>query len=212
MKKYKVYLFDFDNTLFDTLESSEYVFVEAFRKIGVSFNREDILFYTRFPLQNTYRRLVKDCTDEEMQPFFDSIHEIVESEEANRTIRMFDDTFNTVLDLKMAEATLGIVTSNSEPHVKQVLKRFDLDWNIFDIIVGHQTCRDGKPCPNSLIAAIKQIKEKVSPNEIVYVGDAINDVLAAKNAGIDGILLDRRKEYKDQPYTLINSLSELLND
>lgn len=210
MKKYKVYLFDFDETLFDTLESSEYVFKEAFRRIGVSVKEEDVLSYTRIPLQITYRELVRDCSDEEIEPFFDLIRELVDSKEANKNIKMYEDTYDAVLDLKMSEATLGIVTSNSEPHVKDVLKRFDLDFGIFDIIVGNFVTKVAKPNPDSLLAAINQINDDVSKDEIVYVGDAINDMIAAQNAGIDGILIDRKGEYKDSPYTIIHSLEELL--
>ena len=210
MKKYKVYLFDFDGTLFNTIKSSEYVLVEAFKRIGVSINQDDVLFYTRHPLQNTYRKLVKDCSDEEMEPFFDLIRELVNSEESNKYIKIYEDTYDTILDLKMSEATLGIVTSNSERHVKNVLERFGLSFGLFDTIVGNETSKKGKPLPNSILIAIDQIKEKFSSDEIVYVGDSIYDMLAAKNAGIDGILIDRNNEYKDENYSMIHSLSELL--
>lgn len=210
MKKYKVYLFDFDNTLFDTLESSGYVFVEVCKKAGIKLSEEDILFYTRQPLQNMYKDIYPESTDEDLENFVKLIRELVNSKEANKSIKMFDDTYDTVLDLKMEEATLGIVTSNNEKHVKEVLKRFDLEFGIFDIIVGDETERAGKPSPKSLQAAMAKLPNEITPDEIVYIGDAINDVLAAKNAGIDGILLDRYNEYNNEPYTVIKSLKELL--
>ena len=55
LKEYDIYLFDFDGTLFDTLESSIYVFEEAYRRIGVSIDRNKILGYTREPIPNSYK-------------------------------------------------------------------------------------------------------------------------------------------------------------
>ena len=79
MKQYKVYLFDFDGTLFDTLPSSVYVFKEAFSKKGIELNEEDILHYTRVPIPETYRKIVPSCKEEDIEPFLDMITELVNS-------------------------------------------------------------------------------------------------------------------------------------
>ena len=193
-----------------TLKSSEYVMREAFKRIGVELNPEDVLFYTRYPLQNTYRKFVKDADNDDMEPFFELIRSLVNSKESNASIEIYEDTFDTILDLKMSEASLGIVTSNSEVHVKDVLTKFDLGFGLFDTIVGNESTKDGKPSPTSLLIAIKNIKGDFSLDEIAYVGDSIYDMQAAKNAGVDGILIDRNNEYKGEEYTIIHSLRELL--
>ena len=46
----------------------------------------------------------------------------------------------------------------------------------------------------------------VEPAQCVYIGDSLYDVQAAKNAGIDGILLDRKGKMPDS----IFSLNELI--
>ena len=43
MQEFKLYLFDFDGTLFDTLPSSKYVFLMAYKNIGISIKEEDVL-------------------------------------------------------------------------------------------------------------------------------------------------------------------------
>ena len=210
MKQYKVYLFDFDGTLFDTLPSSIYVFKEAFSKKGIELNEEDILYYTRVPIPETYRKIVLSYKEEDIEPFLDMITELVNSKESNKRISIYKDTYDFILDLKMSEATLGIVTSNNEKHVKDVLKMFDMDFGLFDVIVGNETVKETKPDPTPILTALKKIQEPFTLDEVVYVGDAINDVLAAQNAGIDGILLDRHNEYAKEKYTRIQSLEELL--
>lgn len=210
MKQYKVYLFDFDGTLFDTLPSSVFVFKEAFKRKGVELKDEEILNFTRVPIPDTYKRLIPDYNENDIEPFLDLITELVNSKKSNDLISIYGDTYETILDLKMSEATLGIVTSNNEKHVNDVLKKFDMDFGLFDVIVGNDTEKEPKPSPRPILAAIKGLRETFSHEEIVYVGDAINDVLAAENAGIDGILLDRDGEYSSEKYTIIRSLSELL--
>ena len=44
-----------------------------------------------------------------------------------------------------------------------------------------------------------------------YVGDSLNDCIAATRAGIVPILLDRDNEYPDSEYLRIRSLKELLD-
>ncbi len=210
MKQYKVYLFDFDGTLFDTLPSSIYVFLEAFKRKGVALKEEDILHYTRVPIPETYRKIVPSYKEEDIEPFLDMITELVNSKESNKRISIYKDTYDFILDLKMSEATLGIVTSNNEKHVKDVLKMFDMDFGLFDVIVGNETVKETKPDPTPILTALKKIQEPFTLDEVVYVGDAINDVLAAQNAGIDGILLDRDNEYVNEKYTRIQSFEELL--
>ena len=210
MKKYKVYLFDFDGTLFDTLKSSIYVFKEAFLRKGIVLNEGDVLEYTRVPIPDTYRKIVPNYQENDILPFLDLITELVNSKESNKLVSIYGDTYETILDLKMSEATLGIVTSNNERHVNDVLKMFDMEFGLFDVIVGNETEKEPKPSPKPILAAIKRLRETFSHEEIVYVGDAINDVLAAENAGIDAILLDRNNEYSLEKYQIIHSLEELL--
>ena len=55
------------------------------------------------------------------------------------------------------------------------------------------------------------LKYEGDKKDVAYVGDAMNDVLAAKAAGVVPILLDRNDEFKDSPeYIRIKSLKELL--
>ena len=210
MQKFQLYLFDFDGTLFDTLASSVYVFKEAFKRKDVELKEEDILHYTRVPIPETYRKIVPSFKEEDINPFLDMITELVNSNESNKRISIYEDTYDFVLDLKMSEAILGIVTSNNEKHVKDVLKMFDMDFGLFDVIVGNETVKETKPDPTPILTALKRIQEPFTLDEVVYVGDAINDVLAAQNAGIDGIILDRHNEYAKEKYTRIQTLEELL--
>ena len=209
MKPFKLYLFDFDGTLFDTLPSSIYVFKMAYKNIGIECNDEEVLGYTREPIPDSYQR--RGAPKELFNAFMADIEKYVNSEESVRLTGIFDDTYDTIIDLRMLEADLGIVTSNNVPHVRDVLRKFDMQKDFFCVLVGNREAPNPKPSPEPILKALEMINYQGDKQDVCYVGDSINDCLAAINAGVTPILLDRNDEYLDTSYLRIKSLRELLD-
>ncbi len=209
MQKFQLYLFDFDGTLFDTLPSSKYVFLMAYKNIGISINEDDILSWTREPIPNSYARM--GAPQELFDSFMKDIDKYVNSQKSVDLIEIYDDTYDAIIDLRMDEADLGIVTSNNVPHVRDVLRKFDMQKDFFTVLVGNQEAPTPKPSPEPILKALEMINYKGDKKDVCYVGDSINDCLAAINAGITPILLDRDDEYSSSPYIRIKSLKELLD-
>lgn len=210
MKAYQYYLFDFDGTTFDSIRSSEYVFSEAYKFIGIEIKKEDILGYTREPIPDSYNRL--NAPKEKWDVFAAEILRLVNSDKSVELTDIFPDTYDTLLDLKMSEANLAIVTSNNVKHVKDILKKFDMLDMFFDVLVGNEEAPVPKPDPMPINKAIEKFNYKGDKRDIVYVGDSLNDVIAAHAAGVDAVLVDRDNEYPDSlDYFKIKSLTELLN-
>lgn len=209
MQKFQLYLFDFDGTLFDTLPSSKYVFLMAYKNIGISINEDDILSWTREPIPNSYARM--GAPQELFDSFMKDIDKYVNSQKSVDLIEIYDDTYDTIIDLRMDEADLGIVTSNNVPHVRDVLKKFDMQKDFFSVLVGNQEAPTPKPSPEPILKALEMINYQGDKKDVCYVGDSLNDCLAAINAGITPILLDRDDEYSSSPYIRIKSLKELLD-
>lgn len=209
MDKYNLYLFDFDGTLFDTLPSSKYVFKKAYENIGFTFNEDDVLGFTREPIPDSYKRI--GAPKEKWRVFINYIEEYVRSQESVNLTDIFDDTYDTIIDLRMDEADLGIVTSNNVPHVRDVLKKFDMQKDFFKVLVGNQEAPNPKPSPEPILKALEMIGYRGDKKNVCYVGDSLNDCISAVNAGVVPILLDRNDEYQDAPYKRIKSLSELLD-
>ena len=209
IKPYKYYLFDFDGTLFDTIESSKYVFKEAYASIGVNIKESDVLGYTREPIPDAYKRL--NAPIDKWDIFVKNITTLVNSKKSCELTYIYDDTFDTVIDLKTSEAIVGIVTSNNVKHVKDILKIHHLEDIFFDVLVGNEEAPVPKPDPMPLEVALKMMKYEGDRSDILYIGDALNDLKAAKAAGIDSLLLDRENHYPDSDeYIKIHSLKELL--
>ena len=209
MEQFLLYLFDFDGTLFDTLPSSEYVFLKSYEHLGININVKDVINWTREPIPNSYARI--GAPQERFAEFMDYVEHYVNSQESVNLTEIYPDTYDTILDLKMAEADVGIVTSNNASHVRDVLKKFDMQTGFFDVIVGNREAPTPKPKPEPILKALELIKYHGDKKKVCYVGDSINDCLAAINAGIVPILLDRLDEYKESPYLRIKSLKELLD-
>lgn len=208
MQEFKLYLFDFDGTLFDTLPSSKYVFLMAYKNIGISIKEEDVLAWTREPIPNSYARM--GAPQELFDSFMKDIDKYVNSQKSVDLIEIYEDTYDTIIDLKMLEADLGIVTSNNVHHVRDVLKKFDMQSGFFNVLVGNQEAPNPKPSPEPILKALEMINFKGDKKDVCYVGDSFNDCLAAINAGVVPILLDRDGEYANSPYQTIKSLAELL--
>ena len=209
MQKFQLYLFDFDGTLFDTLPSSKYVFLMAYKNIGISINEDDILSWTREPIPNSYARM--GAPKEKFDSFMKDIDKYVNSQKSVDLIEIYDDTYDTIIDLRMDEADLGIVTSNNVLHVRDVLRKFDMQKDFFTVLVGNREAPTPKPSPEPILKALEMINYKGDKKDVCYVGDSLNDCLAAINAGITPILLDRDDEYLSSPYIRIKSLKELLD-
>ena len=209
MQKFQLYLFDFDGTLFDTLPSSKYVFLMSYKNIGIDINTNDVIGWTREPIPNSYARM--DAPIELFDSFMKDIDKYVNSQKSVDLIEIYDDTYDTIIDLRMDEADLGIVTSNNVLHVRDVLRKFDMQKDFFTVLVGNREAPTPKPSPEPILKALEMINYKGDKKDVCYVGDSLNDCLAAINAGITPILLDRDDEYLSSPYIRIKSLKELLD-
>ena len=209
MQKFQLYLFDFDGTLFDTLETSKYVFRKAYEFLGIHLNEDEVLQFTREPIPVSYKRM--GAPVEKYDAFMAQIEKYLNTtQESIDLTDIYDDTYDTIIDLRMDEADLGIVTSNNVPHVRDILRKFDMQKDFFTVLVGNREAPNPKPSPEPILKALEMINYKGDKNDVCYVGDSLNDCLSAVNAGVVPILLDRDDEYKDAPYQRIRSLSELL--
>ena len=210
MQKFQLYLFDFDGTLFDTLETSKYVFRKAYEYLGIPLNEDEVLQFTREPIPVSYKRM--GAPIEKYDAFMAQIEKYLNTtKESIDLTNIYDDTYDTIIDLRMDEADLGIVTSNNVPHVRDILRKFDMQKDFFTVLVGNREAPNPKPSPEPILKALEMINYKGDKKDVCYVGDSLNDCIAAVNAGIVPILLDRSDEYANSSYQRIKSLKELLD-
>lgn len=211
MKEYSVYLFDFDGTLVNTLDSLAYVFIKSFEYFGIKAEPEECLQFIRQPLDKTWYE--KGGTEENWDEYVRQINLFLNTKETVEHSHIFSDTIEVLTKLKNNGKTLGIVTSNNVSHVKEVCEFLNIDTNLFTVYVGNEhTPGFTKPRPEPIYKAMEFLGNGFKKEDLVYVGDALNDCLAGYNAGIDSILLDRDDEFPNYDKPKIRNLWGLFNE
>lgn len=110
---------------------------------------------------------------------------------------------------------LTIFTGRYEHEAKHTLKRFGI-IDYFSKIVGFESVGEGFQKPNP--KGVNLIKSEITSDRIYYMGDTVDDMIAAKSAGVIGIgclppqdksqtLIDRLKA--EGAYAVLNSTVDL---
>ncbi len=186
MMEHQLYIFNFDNTLFDTEEGLEICYQQAFGTIGVEYEKEMLKEFMREPLMETYRRYSSDMSlFKTFEDTFYSTSDVVIRDHAT----VFDDTAEVIKYLKNAGKDISIITTNSSDAVSDVLKKYRMS-EYFDNVIGHGDYSNDLPDPEALELCISKYPE-LSKNDAVYIGDSKFDMLAADNAGIFSVFVDR---------------------
>ena len=208
MKKYKIYLFDFDGTLLNTFPALDYVFRYSFEQIGVPYDSNDLLEFSRQPLDRSYDKL--QAPMEKWDEFIKNIDASLDHEAALKSNELYPETKEFIDYINKEKIYAGIVTSNNKKHVKEVFKEFDIPVHTFALYIGNKECHHFKPHPDPIIKALEHINYQGDLKDVVYIGDGLNDTISANAAGVQAILIDRDNIFPDkEEYIRIHSLMDL---
>lgn len=93
--------------------------------------------------------------------------------------------------IKEKRIEMGFVTSRPRYEALYVLKRIGkFDENL---IIAMEDCDEEKPSPKPILVLL----ERMSTNDVVFVGDTINDELAAKRANVPYENVDENQNIND---------------
>lgn len=205
--KYKVYLFDFDGTLFNTEKALNYIFKGAFAVAGVNITDDEVMEISRQPFEKVF--FEKGCDPTKGKEFEMKLIELVHSQKSVDLTEAFPETKEVLESLKKQGAILGVVTSNNSIHVRNIFEHCGIDKNLLDVVVGNKEAKHSKPHPEPILKALEMLNYQGDGSDVVYIGDALNDALAAINAKVNPILLDRNDEHQTNEYKKIKTLLEI---
>ena len=207
-------IFDLDGTLIDSLET----YCMAFNRIVERHDlkpidiREISDFLNQFiSLEQLLEKLYPSLGPDEIQEFMLEMREEFIAL-AKHHITLKPNAKGVLTSLKDKGMKIGVATGR--------MSRGDGKWrelnnlginSLVDIVVTAGETKP-KPDPASLIKCAEQLK--LSPDECIFVGDSIADVIAGKNAGIKVIAIpsgvaSREQLAKERPDFFIDCLSHL---
>ncbi|MEO6877024.1 MAG: HAD-IA family hydrolase [Gemmatimonadaceae bacterium] len=172
-------LFDLDGTLLDSIElilrSARYSFDKLEREWP-----SDAVWSAGIgiPLPLMFGPYARDAAD---QAAFIAAYREYQLANHDRLIRCYDSVVETVQTLRARGHDLAIVTSKSESLAMRGLAHVGLASSM-DTIVGCDASSRHKPDPEPVRIALQRLGCR--PEDALFVGDSVHDILAGNAAGV----------------------------
>lgn len=185
MREYSLYLFDFDNTLYDTNEGIREILRHALPMVGVEYDDSMFGEFTGLSMDQVFERYVGDWSLYDR--YKDEFMRIVRSD-VYMTGTPFPETERVLRELRNRGRRLGIVSGKMSFKIENLMGR-DGMLDMIETIVGYGDTERHKPFPDPIELALSRFD--VPKEDVLYIGDSPNDSGAAINAGIDCAIINR---------------------
>ena len=200
----KLFLFDFDGVLVDSLDVYEKTVTDCLQKINQPLTRGREEFLELFE-GNFYESLVKRGVD--LDKFMESSVNILAGVDYSE-MKPFSAML-PVLDELKKNHPLIVISSNDSPTIQEALRLYNFN-GIFQEILGSDFMFSKK---EKILYAAK--KYSAAPNDIYYIGDTTGDIKEGKQAGVKTIGItwgwhDKIKMALSNPDYLFDDPQELL--
>jgi phosphoglycolate phosphatase len=173
-------LFDLDGTLVDTAPDLVSCLNKALIIHGFTVIRsEKVKPFISFGAVAMVNESLKQVASEELKAaVVETMLDIYQNNIAEHSV-FFEGMLDTLDSLEAQGLKWGVVTNKRERFTAPLMAALNLTDRAACIISG-DTTGNPKPHPEPMLAACK--KADVIPQECVYIGDAIHDIKAGKNA------------------------------
>ena len=217
---YKVYIFDLDGTLLNTLTDLAASTNYALRKHGMpEHSIDDVRRFVGNGVRKLMERAVPDGAD---NPLFDEAFATFRQhymEHSLDTTRPYDGIPETLAALKARGCRLAVVSNKMMAATQELCRHFFPDT--IEVAIGEDEAHGirKKPAPDTVFEALKTLDvsrvEEPDGLSAVYVGDSDVDIQTAANAGLPCISVlwgfrDRDFLIQHGAETFISAPSELL--
>ena len=185
MREYRLYLFDFDNTLYDTNEGIREILRNALPMVGVEYDDSRFGEFSGLSMDQVFERYVGDW--DLYDKYRDEFMRIVRSD-VYMTGVPFPETEHVLRELRSRGKRIGIVSGKMSFKIENLMGR-DGMLDLVETIVGYGDTERHKPFPDPIELALSRFD--IPKGDVLYVGDSPNDSGAAINAGIDCAIVNR---------------------
>jgi phosphoglycolate phosphatase len=204
MTKYIV--FDFDGTIVDSMD----IAINVYNKLAEKHEYKQIVQEDKEYLRGL--TVKEKCAYLEFPtykiPFLaPSFYRLYK--ESMKDLVMFDGIKELLNELVEKGYQLAVISSNSEEVIREFLQKYQIDF--MDDIV----------CSSNILGKDKVIKKflkkrKLKSTEMIYIGDEVRDVVAAKKCDVPVIWVEwgfdlREKVAKEEPNYIVTKPEEILS-
>ncbi len=177
----KAVIFDYDGVLVDSLKPLFLCWKKITHDLDANVKITDIEQYKKLFMNNVVAMLESVGLSEKDLDFSKDAY--FESLEKNPVL-IFDG-IKELLSSLAKKYRLAIVSGSNEKVIKDKLSEFGI-LDFFELIVVAVDQTRNKPDPFYVKLAIEKLS--IKPEEVIYIGDTIEDIIAARRAGIKNII------------------------
>ena len=178
----KVVIFDLDGTLIDTND----LIIDAFYHVI-----NELL--GRSPTEEELNYVYGKTLDEQMEFFsVEESHKLVEAYKSfyrahmDERTHLFEGIKDLLDELAKIDIKMATVTNKGSRGVRHAFDKFGIG-KYFDATISADDVSNGKPDPEGIFAVLAKLG--VEAGEALFVGDSLNDISAAKKAGVLSVLV-----------------------
>ena len=185
-------LFDLDGTLIDTLPDLHAAACAMLNDLGrPPLPLESIRAYVGRGIPNLIKRVLANSLHVAEDPNPPPPEAVASyrrhyAHENGRNAKVYPGVLEGLASLRALGVPLGVVTNKADTFIQPLLEQTGLS-GYFEVLVGGDRLPKVKPDPMPLVWACGRLG--VSPAEALFIGDSINDALAARAAGCPVFLL-----------------------
>lgn len=174
-------IFDFDLTLADSTRGVIECVETALHRMDMPCPDDaDILSTVGLSLARSFERLTGVTDAVRAERFCELFRERADEVMASLT-SLYAPVPRAIRHLRAAGTRTAIVSTKFRYRIESILARENVS-QLFDLVVGSEDVRCHKPHPEGLLRALSELR--LTPRDVVYVGDHPVDAQAARDAGI----------------------------
>ncbi len=180
----KGFIFDLDGTLSNTLESLSVSGNLALKEIGLEpFPKDRYRYFVGDGADELVKRMLIADGDIECVHYDElrAAYRRTFAEHADYKVTVYDGMPETLKELKKREYKLAVLSNKPHKQAIEVVEKL-YGQGLFDVIRGNVRDVPRKPSPEGALLTASELK--LSPSEIIYVGDTSTDMKTGKNAGM----------------------------